>query len=510
MIIINKNKTVRRLLFGWLLVVLSGGLGVTLPAQAFYIEVPKVLKDAWQAFATQPSVAQEGGSQVSPPPSASTPGGETFSPAPSLPPAGGEQPPATPQSGGNRSVPLSPLKDINSGAHELDRNLNKLDTLFDQAERRGIPVPPGSREKLERARSTVRPLKGADEPGDLDGTNLESLERDTSELENSRRQVMEDQRRLEGMKRGVRGMEQAVKAFERQLTRLTKQGLAAPASTTEILAKLKAVIESVKSATEAEMVESAFEEMQGLMDELNNSRQELEMLSRWPQTIRQVDRQVANLKRDLRRAKGIVGRLAKKEIDLSATYSQYEAAAQKLVAARDEAAAKAKAGDAEGAFSVLENDFFAEFEEVAQYQRVIDMMSNLGRFASEFKRGIAQSESLLKRFERRKLDTSELRALLGQAKSRGEEILIMLKSRDLDEDAVLAALQEMEDLRQQFMDQAGELGGEEAARPWDKGGQNFQEIKLAPGVSTLFGGERRGSEPPPTRAPDGPAPRSEP
>ena len=225
------------------------------------------------------------------------------------------------------------------------------------------------------------------------------------------------------------------------------------------------------------------QDLPDLFNSLNDSRQQLELLSRWPQTIKQVDKQLAQLSKELGRDKSLVDRLSGKGINLAAEYGQFEEAVNKLKAARDTAVSKVQNGDAQEALDTLESDFFAQMDDVWQHHQVIQMMSNLGRFAVEFKRNLSGFEREVKNLQRRKIDTSDLEDLIAEAKSKGEEVSAMLKNSSIDPESVMSALQELETIKQQFTARRSEISGEETQRPWQGGGQTFNSLELPAGFS---------------------------
>ena len=76
----------------------------------------------------------------------------------------------------------------------------------------------------------------------------------------------------------------------------------------ENLGKVKAIIADIK-AGKMENAGDIFD----LMRDLNENRGQMEMLARWPQTVKEMDRQVKNLERELKkRSKLSVDRLNKK------------------------------------------------------------------------------------------------------------------------------------------------------------------------------------------------------
>ena len=241
------------------------------------------------------------------------------------------------------------------------------------------------------------------------------------------------------------------------------------------------------------------------MQNIDENRQQLEVLARWPQTLKQVNQQLTKLTRELKKSKAIVDRLAKKDIDLQAEYTAFADAVAKLQSVRDDAVAKIAAGNSEDAFTALEDDFFGQMEDVWQNQRVIMMMSNLGGFATSFKQNINQSNSIIKRLKLKKLDTTELASLVAEANAKGQEVIALLKVKPLDADTVTSALEDLENLRQEFSDKVSELTGEEAAMPWEQGPQQFKQVQMSPDVQKFMPQKQESQMPQTQQAPMGPS-----
>jgi Sec-independent protein translocase protein TatA len=228
------------------------------------------------------------------------------------------------------------------------------------------------------------------------------------------------------------------------------------------------------------------DDMQDVMQSLNESRMQLEMLARWPQMLKDMDRQLTMLGRDLKKAKATADKLIKKGVDVGSVLSKFEESVNKLKVVRDEADKKVKAGEAEDAMEMVQDEFFGQMEDVMDGRKIIEMMSNLGRFNSEFKRGVAQAEAEIKRLARRKLDVAELKTLLEEIKQKGQGVMDLLKGGDIDEEEVMSVMQEMEDMRQKFEEEIAELTGEEETQPWEKGTQQFKAIPVAPEMSKFM------------------------
>ena len=173
-------------------------------------------------------------------------------------------------------------------------------------------------------------------------------------------------------------------------------------------------------------------------------------------------------------------------MDLSGTYAELEAAVNKIKETRDAAVAKMQAGESEEAFEMVQNDFFGQMEDTWQGHKIIMTMSNFGQFNADFTRGIAQAQREIKAVERKKIDATALKDLLTQAKAKGAEVKEMFKAKPLDPDSIMAVLEELEDLRQEFDQTMAELTGEEEDMPWEKGPRQFQSMQASPTLQKLI------------------------
>ncbi len=349
---------------------------------------------------------------------------------------------------------------------------------------------------MRATKGMVEKLKEAgslDDVANIDKEHVEqNLQEINGEMQNSKeqeRQKKMQEQQLKQMKKHLDQMEQQVKQFERILTKIK---VTPPAKLTETIAKIKEIIAKARAATTMDEWQAAgVEDIRDLFDSLQESRGQLEMLARWPQTLKQVDVQLKRLNNELAKAKKMVTKVSK-DIDLTSTYSSFEEVVGKLKLARDNAVAKVEAGAAEEAFQLLQDDFFGQLDDIFKYQRTIQMMSNLGKFKAEFQRGVAQLDRRIKKLERnKKIDVTEIRQLQADAKVKGEQIIDILKAGgDLDEDTIFGLMQEMESLRSEIEASLNELEGDNSALPWNQGKQQFGNVNFQ--VPTGFGGGNQG------------------
>lgn len=380
------------------------------------------------------------------------------------------------------------LRDTKRGIKGMEQGLKQYEKNFAQAEKKGIVIPQELKDKLAQLKTFVEAVKNASTAAELENLDMDGSNEIMQSLNDAQREVVESAMRLEGMKRGVKGMKQGINQFEKQLTRLTKQKIAIPVDLEEKIAKAKTVIAAIENAKTWDEAEAAgIEDMQDIMMNLDQSRQQLEMLARWPQTLKQLDRELQNFARQLKQNKTVADRLNKRGIDLSDHVNAFEEAVNKLKSVREEAVAKIAAGESQDAFELIENEFFGQMDDIYQHVKIIQIMNNMGRFVSDYKRGLAEATRELNRRAKKGVDVSEASATLEQSKAHGEEVVALLKAKPLDEEAVLDALETFEESMMAFgnqMESAG--GGEEEQMPWEKGPQQFKKMEVPKAVNQIM------------------------
>lgn len=484
--------------------------GKARPAKAFYLEVPPSVKNFFSALSAQKSIAQETHTMdqtMQMPMSEPMPVQQYGQPTQTCNIDGVERPGSCdqykqynqgPMQGGQGQY-MGPnpedqkrdeqrqLQDMKRNVRQMERPVKEFERMIANAEKKGATISDEVRQNLAKAKALLETIKNATTMEEMQNVDMAEMGDIMQSMEDFRRDVVEKQQRLDGMRRGIRGMEQGLKMFENQVARLAKSKIVVPADVTENIAKLKTIITQVKTAKTTEEIDAIdFEAMQDLMQDMDESRQKLEHLSRWPQTLKDINRQLTQLQREQKRAKSIADRLVKKGMDVQDLYNSFVEAINKLKSVRDSAVEKMSAGNGDEAFDLIENEFFGQTEDVWQHFRVLMMMSNMGQFTAEFKREIAQAQQTINRLKRQKIDTSELEDILQQAKDKGQEIQNMIKTKDFDEETIKDAFDEMENIGQEFDSKAAELGGQEQVMPWEKGPQQFKRVEMSPEVQKFM------------------------
>ncbi|MEK7643963.1 MAG: hypothetical protein AAB390_01520 [Patescibacteria group bacterium] len=372
------------------------------------------------------------------------------------------------------------LANMKRGIKQMDNNLKRFDKMVTDLGKKGGQVPQEVKDKLAKAKSLSEGLKAATTAEEMQTVGMDEYQEILQDLEESRQEIFEKAQRLQDVKRNIKGMEQGLKMFESQTARLKKQKITLPTDLSEKVAKARTTLNAIKSAKTWDEVESAgMEDLQDTFMSLDESREQLEMISRWPKTLKQVNTQLAGMDRELKRDKAIVDKLLKKGIDLNSNYSLFAEAIAKLKATRDDAVAKMAAGQSQEAFDALENDFFGQMDDAWENGRVIQMMNNLGRFNQDFKRGVASMNTTINKLKKKKVDVSGLTEILAQIKEKGASVTALLKEKPVDQEAISVELQDMEGLRLDFENQVDESVGDGEDMPWEKGPQQFKSMQMS-------------------------------
>ncbi len=531
-------------------------LGTALPAQAFYIEVPQILKDAITALKSSQTMAQESPT-IAPVPSPTSntifcnalgrqttmeecntasgqqSGGTSIfcnilgrqttkdecdasqqtqgintQPQPSQqqyqPQQNNDQPMMDKPPQNNQPMMNDKqgagdndryLKDMQRGAKQMERSLKQFDALLHSTEKAGGTVKAEIKEQAEQLRAMLGKIKTVQSPEDLQDFDMGEANLISQELEQYRREAQEQVQRLRQVKQQIRNAEQAVKSFEKQIA---KAKSCISAEVTAKMKTLKTTITTVKNAKTWDEVEAAgLDDMGDMFDDINNSREQLEICARWPQILKQTDKQLKDLGKQLTKNKTLVARLSAKGIDLSVAYNAFEAGVAKMKSAREEAVAKMQSGDAQGAIDLLQDDIFDQMEDVMLNQQTIQIMSNLGTFNSQFKRGLTDAQKQINSLKKKKIDTTELVAILNETKTMGAEILALIKRPGDDQDTIMTGMEDLQDLRMEFSDKIAELTGEEGGGMNEiLGPSQFKTMQMPSGLNKYMNqqtpGEKQG------------------
>ncbi|MFH0856709.1 MAG: hypothetical protein V1860_02320 [bacterium] len=379
------------------------------------------------------------------------------------------------------------INDMKKGNKDMEKNLTRLSDMFKKAEKEKTAIPEEIKNKLSQANEIINSLKAAQTAEEMQNIDMQGLNDLMGELDEAREVLIDQAQRLKDMKRGLKDITKELAKFEKQVEKLKKQKMAVPEELAEILKKIKSTVTAIQNAKTWEEAEAAgIEDMRDLWEALDENRQKLEMLSRWPQTLKETDKQLKQLDKELQRAKKTADKAKKNGMDFSDVYAEFEDEVKKLKNAKAAALKKMAEGDGEGAFEAIENNFFDQMEYTWEHQRIISTLNELGKFKANFKKGLNELNALMKKLKKKKIDITEIEKLLIYTTMRGKEIESLLKVKPIDADKIVDLLYELEDLRQEFYDKTDKLTGDEEMMPWENGTSQFKTPILPDSISKLI------------------------
>ena len=275
-------------------------------------------------------------------------------------------------------------------------------------------------------------------------------EQDARQAEQEKRQEAEqkkqEERQLQMMKKGMEQAARGITQMKKYFDKLVAKGVTLPSDCSDALAKIQETIDTVKNATTFEEAQNAdTDSMRDQFDTLNQCRQKVEMLAQLPRIFKQIDKEIKNIEREWTRAKRGTGS------ELQEVASEGDGIPQAIKDTRAKVVELAKNGDFEDIQSAIEDDVRGKFDDL---RSVIDRMSaarNAKKFVAESTRRLRDAERTITVLKKQGDDTSELEALLAEAKQLATEIKGLKPGSNEFNDAV----SKLADLGQQFAQSAG-------------------------------------------------------
>lgn len=422
--------------------------------------------------------------QPAQPPSADTPptGVPAFAPPsgipteiPSAPPAGIPTGPTPEQMA---QINAAKLKGMQSGLRGMQSGYAKLAAQVAKIEKTGFPVPSDIKNKMAEIVKIIDTIKNAKVAEDVENVDMDRFSDLMDELGTAVADLRQQAEMMKGLKLAAKNMKIGIRMFDAQIAKLTKQNVAVPADIGEILGQVKAIIAAIEGNKSWDELQAlGIENIDELFDKLDDGRERIVVLGRWPKTLQQVDRQLASMDKTVVRLKAVAEKLLGSGIDVSGYQAEYAAGVAALRAVRNDADAKVRAGAGMEAFELLEEGYFGKLESVIESQRIVETMANMGRFVSEYGKTKLVIQKQIAALAKKQVPTAEVDALFAQFKAKGDAIVAMLKVKPVDPDAVLAAVEEFEGLRVTLVEKANDLAGG-AAMPWDTGTVPVKELKI--------------------------------
>lgn len=262
-----------------------------------------------------------------------------------------------------------------------------------------------------------------------------------SEEDMQRMEKEQKTRMLKDMQRGLRGMEMGVRMMERGLKACVAAKVDVGDATAN-LAKIKDIVAKVKAATDPEELQDI---MSDLPDLFESTRETVELCSRLreiPRILKQVNREIKQLESEHRK---LTTQAKRAKLDLTEELNSITVGIATVKALVTDIGNVRDADSFEAAMENLEG-LQETFQDLREKMEAIRGVLNIGPGISQTRREIRNAERMISTFKRQKKDTTELVALLAQAKTLLSEIEALAKQKPLDVDAVHEKFEELEDV----------------------------------------------------------------
>lgn len=283
--------------------------------------------------------------------------------------------------------------------------------------------------------------------------------------------------------------EKAVKNFKAQVDKLNKKGTPTTPEMQQELDKMDAFIVELKAATSIETLEPLFDKFTDLTDSAQEALQKMSKGAKWPS----VEKQATKLINDLSKQSASLQAKAKKkglDDELAANFTELNAAIEKQKTTLETLKVQVKT-DPDTVFDNI-GDYFDSFKDIYEnYIREISssldlkvaVKTQLPKFVSALDKRV---KTLAKN---KKIDITELKALVDQATAKLNEIKKLTAGKITDMDAVIDAIDELTNIGPQFEDKWEELTGKVQndympKLPADKVGD--YEVKMPSGLNTYL------------------------
>lgn len=264
-----------------------------------------------------------------------------------------------------------------------------------------------------------------------------------------------DEQRFAQMKKGFTRFIKEVARIKNQVNIYKKKGVTIPEDLTSALGTMDEMVGKIKSATTPDELEEVIDGFQDSMMTVQEWMPKLPMLVEIPRMVKQANKEIARAekvyKTDEKKVKS-------SKMDLADYLSQFRLAIDTQKAILEEAKGMANS-DPEEALDKIRGDFFGTLDNMWEGEKIIQMALNLKKGISQMNLELNQAEKTLRSLKKKKLDISELQILLTEAKEQFAQIKKMASAKPLDVEAVIEAIDDLVDKKQEFADKVEELTG---------------------------------------------------
>lgn len=270
-----------------------------------------------------------------------------------------------------------------------------------------------------------------------------------------------DDNRFKEMKRGMQGFDSMIKMADSQVVRLQKKKIEIPEELTSAITQAKELSIKIKNAKTPEEVEDLGIEIEDSVSVVQDWMPKLPMLAEFPRIVKQADKEIVKLNKaytaDTKKIKS-------KKIDLSNELSSFRKEIDNQQDILKEIKALVKT-DLEEAISRMQDDFFANLDDVWMNEKIIQIALNYKKSVTMLSTEINQAQKTIIQLKAQKNDTEELEQNLADVMKQFKEMKVVYNTKPLDTDKLFDAISDIMDSVQELRNQIQELTGKTDYRP---------------------------------------------
>jgi len=268
-----------------------------------------------------------------------------------------------------------------------------------------------------------------------------------------------DERRFQDMKRGLsqfsKGTSQMKKSVERARKTLAKCGVGIPEELDNALKATDGLIKNIQDATTADELENIISDVEDVGMTMQEWGPRMGDLSRLCQMMRQGDRDMKSLEREVKKMESRVK--ANKKLDLTEALNQFKANVASIKGVFLNVVTLAKT-DPASALEKLEDEFYGTMDDVQNSRMVIDTALNVSQGLRNASSEIKKIESQIKSLKKKKIDTSAAEDLLATMKEQIAELQKLIKGK-FDAEELIVMVEDAYQTRSDLQSILEELSG---------------------------------------------------
>ncbi|MBI2099253.1 hypothetical protein HYT45_02430 [Candidatus Uhrbacteria bacterium] len=278
----------------------------------------------------------------------------------------------------------------------------------------------------------------------------------SSPEEFEKQQKEQEARAVKDAKRQFTMFLRDLKRFKTEINRVRAKKIAIPQEVEDAVKTIESSKEKIASISTIEELMELGDTLQEAAQVLNDRIPDLLKLAEYPRIRKQAQSQVNRMESQLRRMQN---RAKAAKVDVAELASEMSQLIDEVKSALSQADAARDAGDADTAFEALEGGVFERIDEVQERLMAFEMVVRAPQEITRVSRELKQMDALVRRLERQKKDVTAIKEILSQMKAKFTELKTLIATKPLPIEELIAGVEEFEDLRDQFQDEANKLQG---------------------------------------------------